>query len=366
MRVIHVVNSAQKSTAGIEKAATSLAMAQKARGFDVMLAIDSAGTFTAECQGQGIPVMVHEGLGLTLDGSTPIASTEAAIRDFIECIKSFSPDIIHCYYGNSALVAITAGNRMDIPCAFTTDGTRPVIEGLRRGLRFAVVCLTVESFEELKRETIDMGLFRIPNGSRVVPAQPRETEAGHSASLILAGSLVAQKGIDIAIIAMVELRRRLGRNCPVLNIYGDGFQEKYLTEMAAVLELNDIVRFHGFKSGILEHCSSADILVVPSRWEAGPLVVLEAMSRGMPIVASDTGEVSKMLPDRRYGRVIPRDSITALADAIESLLTDIADKKFDPNLLIERHRSLYSIEKWAERIEDAYDQILLNNTAPRS
>ena len=152
----------------------------------------------------------------------------------------------------------------------------------------------------------------------------------------------------------------------MLNIYGDGFQGRYLTEMAAVLELNDIVRFHGFKSGILERCSSADILVMPSRLEAGPLVVMEAMSRGMPIVASDVGEVSEMLPDRRYGRVIPINSITALADAIESLLADIADRKFDPNLLIELHRSLYSIEKWAERIEAAYDQILLNNTAPRS
>jgi glycosyltransferase involved in cell wall biosynthesis len=235
-----------------------------------------------------------------------------------------------------------------------------------RGLRFAVVCLTAESFEELKSETIDMGVFLIPNGTRVVPVQAREAEAGHSPSLILAGSLVPNKGIDVAMIAMVELRRRLGRNCPVLNIYGDGFQEGYLTEMAAVLELNDIVRFHGFKSGILEHCSSADILVVASRWEAGPLVVLEAMSRGMPIVATDVGEVSNMLPDRRYGRVIPSESFTALADAIESLLADIAAGKFDPNLLIERHRSLYSIEKWVGEIEAAYEQILQNNTVPRS
>jgi glycosyltransferase involved in cell wall biosynthesis len=235
-------------------------------------------------------------------------------------------------------------------------------------LRFAVICLTAESFEALKSEKIDMGVFRIQNGTRVVPApaEEAEAEAGHSASLILAGSLVPQKGVDVAIIAMVQLRRKLGRNCPALNIYGDGFQKTYLTEMAAVLELNDIVRFHGFKPGILEHCSSADILIVPSRWEAGPLVVLEALSRGMPIVASDTGEVSKMLPDGRYGRVIPRDSITALADAIESLLADIADGKFDPKLLIERHRSHYSFEKWAGRIEAAYDQILLSNTAPRS
>jgi glycosyltransferase involved in cell wall biosynthesis len=161
---------------------------------------------------------------------------------------------------------------------------------------------------------------------------------------------------------MVELRRRLGEACPFLNIYGDGPIRKYLTEMAAVLGLSDIVRFHGFKSGVLEHCPSSDILVMTSRLETGPLVVLEAMSRGMPIVATDVGEVANMLPDRRYGRVIPLDSVMALADAIESLLADIAGGLFNPDLLIERHRSLYSTEKYAERTEAAYNQILLNSS----
>jgi NAD(P)H-nitrite reductase large subunit len=52
-----------------------------------------------------------------------------------------------------------------------------------------------------------------------------------------------------------------------------------------------------------------------------------------------------------------------LADAIELLLNDIAGGRFDPDLLIERHRSLYSIEKFAERTEAAYSQILLNSSA---
>jgi glycosyltransferase involved in cell wall biosynthesis len=47
------------------------------------------------------------------------------------------------------------------------------------------------------------------------------------------------------------------------------------------------------------------------------LVVLEAMSRGMPIVAADVGGVNEMLPDQQYGRVVPVESITELADAID-------------------------------------------------
>jgi glycosyltransferase involved in cell wall biosynthesis len=102
---------------------------------------------------------------------------------------------------------------------------------------------------------------------------------------------------------------------------------------------------------------------LPSRDEVSPLVVLEAMSRGMPIVATDVGEVANMLPDGRYGRVVPKDSVMPLADAIELLLEDIAGGRFNPDLLIERHRSFYSIEKFAERTETAYRQILLNSSA---
>ena len=80
----------------------------------------------------------------------------------------------------------------------------------------------------------------------------------------------------------------------------------------------------------------------------------------MPIVATDVGSVAEMLPDQRYGRVVPPNSITVVARAVESLLSDIAAAKFDPIPLIERHRSLFSSEKMAERVEAVYRQVLLN------
>jgi glycosyltransferase involved in cell wall biosynthesis len=97
-----------------------------------------------------------------------------------------------------------------------------------------------------------------------------------------------------------------------------------------------------------------------SRQETGPMVVVEAMSRGMPIVATDVGEVSEMLPDPRYGRVVPAASIVGLAEAAQDLLQDIHVGRFDPGLLIERHRSFYTTAKMAERTEEVYRQALRN------
>jgi hypothetical protein len=54
--------------------------------------------------------------------------------------------------------------------------------------------------------------------------------------------------------------------------------------------------------------------------------------------------------------------VVALTQAIESLLADIAARQFDPDLLIERHGSLYSLEKWAERMDAVYNQVLMNKS----
>jgi glycosyltransferase involved in cell wall biosynthesis len=370
MRILHATNSAEIATPGIEKQVATLAVAQKARGSDVMIAIDRPGIFIESCREHGVSVVVRDQLQNPfgrLSAMTPeeAAAAEDAVQELIGCVKSFSPDIIHCHSPAAALVAIAAGNRINVPCTLTGDDPRTIIGGWRRGLRFATLCLTAVNFEQLlKSEIPDADIYYVPIGTRAVPAgQADEPGDGHSPSLIAVGLLDPRKGFDVLILAMVELRRRLGPACPVLNIYGDGSSREYLTEMTGVLRLDDIVRFHGFKAGVLEKCPRSDILVMTSRHEVGPLVVLEAISRGMPIVATDVGEVARMLPDRRYGRVVPKDSVMPLAEAIESLLADIAGGRFDPDLLIERHRSFYSAEKFAERTEAAYNQILLNSLA---
>ncbi len=370
MRILHVTCNAEVSTLGLEREVVTLAVAQKARGSDVMIAIDHPGVFTESCLEHGVPVVVRDQLqgkfmGLVAMTSEEVAALENAVQGFIECVEGFSPDIIHCHGLIPVMVGVGAGNRLDIPCAITGEGPWTTIGGWKRGLRFATLCLTMAAFDKLLRSEIpDTYVYYVPNGTRVVPpTQVKPAGTSHSPSLIVAGNLHPRKGIDILILAMVELRRRLDQACPCLNIYGDGPRKDYLAEMATVLELNDIVRFHGFKLGVLEECPSTDILVLPSREEKSPLVVLEAMSRGMPIVATDVGEVNNMLPDWRYGRVVPADSVVPLADAIELVLKDIAGGRLNPDLPIERHRSLYSIEKFAERTEAAYSQILLNSSA---
>jgi glycosyltransferase involved in cell wall biosynthesis len=67
--------------------------------------------------------------------------------------------------------------------------------------------------------------------------------------------------------------------------------------------------------------AEAEVFCLPSWWEAMPLSVLEAMSAGLPVVASDVGDVSRLVTPE-CGAVVPAKDARRLADALRPLLVD--------------------------------------------
>lgn len=68
--------------------------------------------------------------------------------------------------------------------------------------------------------------------------------------------------------------------------------------------------------------AQADVFCLPSWWEAMPLSVLEAMAAGLPVVATDVGDVSRLVQDGTTGFVVAKQSPTDLANALRKLLAD--------------------------------------------
>jgi glycosyltransferase involved in cell wall biosynthesis len=358
MKVVHVAGRSSGVINGIQKHILCLAVAQKACGFSPVIVAYEQGHFVDECRRQDIPVIVEEEL-------SPVGSRrfpeETAIKLLAEVFAGVGAELVHCHSEAVAAQAIPAGNRAQIPCVFSHHVGAPMtsltVATKYMGLKFKTISTSRSGFKFLKKDGFpEEDLYYVTYGIPVAPdSRPQRVQ---QPNLMMVANLIYRKGLDVAILAMFELRRRHGQDCPSLDIYGGGISRNYFHETVSILGLGDIITFQGTQPGILDTCPGGDIFVMPSRNEAGPIVVLEAMSRGMPIVATNVGDVADMLPDPRYGRVIPTESVAALADAIESLRADIRDGKFDPYLLVERHRELYTSEIMAERIAKVYEQAI--------
>lgn len=367
MRIFHF--AATETTTNIQgnhRHIAYLAGAQRARGMDANVVTSKRGLISNLYKQDGIPTFVVDDLlaDELPKGEDVVPGAGICTQEIVARLKDFNPEIIHCHDLHMGQVLVTAANIIKVPCVVTLHETgvdsliSEFIARRRAGLKFTVITVSKREFDVMQeRGMADTGIafHYVPNGT---PLGAQKQGASRTPNLIMVAKLGFVKGVDIAILAMVELRRRHRSDCPVLNIYGAGDLGEYLIEMVKALRIDDVVKFHGIQMNVLSKCSSSDVLVVASRFETGPLVLPEAMSRGMPIVACDVGQVTEMLPDRRYGRVVPVNSITELADAIDSILTDIASGQFNPDLLVKRHQSQYSVEKMADRIAGIYQSAI--------
>jgi len=118
--------------------------------------------------------------------------------------------------------------------------------------------------------------------------------------------------------------RRVADRAPDVRflVVGDGPERPAVEEQRAQLQLEDAVRLLGDRADAVEVIAACDVLCLSSRTEGLGLVVLEAMSVGVPVVATAAGGVVELLDDGVEGRLVPVGDASALADGLLELLGD--------------------------------------------
>lgn len=161
-------------------------------------------------------------------------------------------------------------------------------------------------------------LPNVTGGLAVPPAAARDERAEATAPgyLLFVGRLRIRKGVEVLLEA---LRAVPGAR---LLIAGDGEHRKALERRAAELGLGPAVLFLGRcdASRVRGLLSGAAALVVPSTYEGMPLVVLEAMEAGLPVVASRVSGIPEVVEDGRTGWLVPPEDPEALAAALAEAL----------------------------------------------
>ena len=198
------------------------------------------------------------------------------------------------------------------------------------------------------------GLMRVahngvsPQEFEPVTAQPDATD------LVFLGELRLLKGTDVLIDAIARLRRA-GREVSA-TLVGSGPDREVFHAQVAGLGLTDLIRFRPAMPGP-EALKLGRIMVVPSRAESLPYVVLEAAAGGLPLIATRVGGIPEIYGPQATALVPPGDA-AALTQAIVQALDGGAATAAFAMRLRERVATSFSIEAMVEGILDAYGTAL--------
>jgi len=163
-------------------------------------------------------------------------------------------------------------------------------------------------------------LFRLDRvRSTMVPERTLPRKTAGLPRLVFLGQIVERKGIHV----LIEAFARLKSTAELLIVGGDWSATGYpqqLKEMAKELGVASRIYFENHRQDVGAILSTTDVFVLPSFSEARPRSIIEAMSLGIAVVASDVGGIPSLIEHERTGLLVPAGEPTALAVVLDSLL----------------------------------------------
>ena len=193
-------------------------------------------------------------------------------------------------------------------------------------------------------------MISIPNGVDC----PNELPAGSdsdAAEVLFVGRLTEQKAPLNLLAAFERLPEQL-RAASRLTFVGDGPLMADLKRRIHAGPCVDSVQFVGQVDDVNSRMRPATLLVLPSRWEGMPNVVLEAMANGLPVVATAVDGTKEVLC-QETGWLVPPDDVAGLSTAINDALTSPEERQLRRERAFERVRNEFT---W-QSVVDQYDKL---------
>jgi glycosyltransferase involved in cell wall biosynthesis len=176
------------------------------------------------------------------------------------------------------------------------------------------------------------------------------------------GRLSAEKGFDVLIRALAELRNA-GREIDLV-IVGDGDQQQELESLIRGLKLEQHVRLLGFRADTVDLFQAFDAFALSSYREGLPNVVLEAMALETPVVATAVAGVPKLITDGVDGLLVQPGDVAALSQSLGQVCADsgLAHRLAAAGrATIERR---FSFHRRMARVASVYDELLKGPDRP--
>jgi glycosyltransferase involved in cell wall biosynthesis len=289
-------------------------------------------------------------------------------------VRNNGYDLIHAHTPRTALVGCLAARRAGVPFVYhvhspaARDSTRRLLNRINAVVEWGSVRdanRLIAVSHSLRQYMINRGIAEeritcVPNG---VPPLGNAHDRRVPNGTWMLGTVALfrpRKGIEVLLEALAMLR---SRNVNVRLRAVGGFEtsayEMATRALAERLGLADAIDWIGFTRGVNRELAKTDVFVLPSLFGEGlPMVVLEAMAAGVPVVASRVEGVPDAVVHRKTGLLVEPGSVSQLARAIEEMVFGGVDYAALSRAARRRHNELFSDATMASGVAAVYRDVL--------
>ena len=257
-------------------------------------------------------------------------------RELLRAVRQTGPGLINAHGFKGLVLGWLAACRFGLPLVATQHGFTPsnrkqrlytwlTLQLCRTPQVKSVVCVADSIARLLRRAGVrESKLHVLPNGlpASAASAAGRPPQAPPAPLLGFVGRLSLEKGPDL----FVELAIALCARHPALSVVllGEGPQRGELEARIAAAGLSRRILLPGYQDNMADWLGALDALVLSSRTEGTPMVLLEAMQLGTPIAAFAIGGIPDVLTDEQSALLSPAGDLPHLIAQTERLLNDSA------------------------------------------
>lgn len=372
MRVAHIIKATQ--IGGAERHLLILLKALRARNIDCHLIViveadNLMDNLVAEANATAIPIerVVTHG-----NFDVPV------INRLRSCIRKIKPDIVHTHLIHADVFGFLAARLALVPHIISTrhndDGFRRnfflkrfnqmLWRGFSGGIAISEAVreftIAVEGIKPNKLHLVRYGIeyqsMPADTPAQIREALCRELNIEKGAVIIgMACRLTKQKGVTYALQALA----RLPKNANVhLVIAGDGQLMDALKREAQQLRIEGRVHFLGWRADASSLMAGWDIFLMPSLWEGFGLVLLEAMSKRVPVIASNVSAIPEVVEHGQTGLLVPPRNPDALAQAMQMLVDDRALRAHMGLMAEDYLEQHFTVDRMADETIAVYNQVI--------
>ena len=285
------------------------------------------------------------------------------VQETVKVIREYQPHLVHCWLPPSISVPALIAAKMEGVPAITSYRNKKIFESWIRIPEYLFSLLIakgiasnnpVEQSSYLFRWLFDLkGGVVIPNAVSVDDSyylKRAKSIKKPPFQFLFVGRLTSQKNWKTLLKALAEMQTQ--RDWELL-VCGKGEDEIAMKELAIELAIDQKLSMLGYREDVYDLMANADLLVLPSWYEGMPNVVLEAMSIGLPIIASRIPAITALFPEPSGLCLFDPGSVNDLAVKLNDFVEEITDsramskqgkkaiKKFSPEKSLESYRRFY-------------------------